>query len=523
MYRILSASKDSYITDKIIAGLYCSSSNVGQAGTLDVYKLFDETTLPGVTSSIIEKTRLLLHFDYSEITSLTGSIIDISDPSFKATIILKDVYGGQTTPSNYTLELLPLSKSFDEGRGTDVIAYRDLDATNWTTASLSPTVTWSQPGAGLTGSLGENVDVIISGNLGSGVQGFGVTQRFNRGDENLRMDVTHLVSASIAGILPNNGFRIAFTTSEEEDSVTRFVKRFGSRHVLNKNLRPELVIEFNDAIPDTGSKIFFNTSSSLFLYNRIRGQNKNLFSGSLELTGSDCMTMTLVTSKSIKYTTSSFSPSHSASINHVTRSLLYLSRSFTAGQYFLGSNPQTGVYFSDCILSTIEDSEINSYTNGINDIYFDVFWDSLDSSVRYGHTGIRCKKIEGQASNVLDVNLVVNMTNLKDEYNTQEVERIRVFASDYNQELPGYRVPLVLDSVVIPDMRWRVIKAFTREIVIPWSLSTKMSTDKDGMYFDFYFRDLPVNEVYEFELLCVTDIGRDLSITSRGFRFKIIP
>jgi hypothetical protein len=235
------------------------------------------------------------------------------------------------------------------------------------------------------------------------------------------------------------------------------------------------------------------------------------------------MTMTLVTSKSIKYTTSSFSPSHSASINHVTRSLLYLSRSFTAGQYFLGSNPQTGVYFSDCILSTIEDSEINSYTNGINDIYFDVFWDSLDSSVRYGHTGIRCKKIEGQASNVLDVNLVVNMTNLKDEYNTQEVERIRVFASDYNQELPGYRVPLVLDSVVIPDMRWRVIKAFTREIVIPWSLSTKMSTDKDGMYFDFYFRDLPVNEVYEFELLCVTDIGRDLSITSRGFRFKIIP
>jgi len=523
MYRILSASKDAYITNKYIAGSRSLGSNVGQAGTLDLFKLYNETRLTGVTSSITELTRLLVQFDYSELQLLTGSILDFTSGSFRASVVLKDVYGGQTTPSNFTVELLPLSKSFDEGRGTDVVAFRDLDATNWLTASLSPVVTWSQPGAAATGSLGEDVDVITSGNLGTGIQGLGASQKFARGDENLKIDVTHLVSASLAGIIPNNGFRLSFSQPEEEDTVTRFAKRFGSRHVFNKNLRPELVVEYGDIINDPGSRPFFDTSSSLYLYNRVRGQNVNIFSGSAAITGSNSLIMTLISSKSVKFVTSSWSPSHSASINYVTRSLLYVSRSYSGSQFSFGTIPQTGIYFAPFHLSTIEDQEVRSFVSGASEVYFDVFWTSLDQTVQYARNGVTMRKIEGQATNAMDINLVVNMTNLKDEYNSQETDRIRVFASDYNQELPGYRVPVVLDSVIVPDMRWRVIKAFTKEIVIPWSPSTRMSTDKDGMYFDFYFRDLPVNEVYEFELLCVTDIGRDLSITNRGFRFKVIP
>lgn len=523
MYRIFSASKDTYITDKYIAGSRSLGSNVGQAGTLDLFKLFDETTLLGVTSSIVEKTRLLVRFDYTELQALTSSILDYTSSSFRATITLKDIYGGQTTPSNFTVNLLPLSKSFDEGRGTDVVAFRDLDAANWLTASLSPIVTWSQPGAGATGSMGSDVDALVSGNLGQGLQALGVSQRFERGDENLVMNVTHLVSASLAGILPNNGFRLSFSDSEENDSYTRFVKRFGSRHTFNKTFHPQLTVEYDDTIADPGSRPFLDTSSSLYIYNRIRGQNRNFFSGSTEILGNNCLKMTLVSSKSVRFTTSSWSPSHSASINHLTRSLLYMSRSFSGSQFSLGSLPQVGIYSAPFILSTIGNAEISSFIDNRSDVYFDVIWTSVDGTVIYAKNGVFMKKIEGLTSNVMDINLVVNMTNLKDEYNSQEIDRIRVFASDYNQEMPGFRVPITLDSVVIPDMRWRVIKAFTGEIVIPWSPSTKMSTDKEGMYFDFYFKDLPVNEVYEFELLCVTDVGRDLSITNRGFRFKVIP
>ena len=68
MYRILSASKDTYITDKIINNNFrATDANVGLAGTLDVFKLFEESSYMSgstrITGSIIELSRLLIKFD----------------------------------------------------------------------------------------------------------------------------------------------------------------------------------------------------------------------------------------------------------------------------------------------------------------------------------------------------------------------------------------------------------------------------------------------------------------------------
>lgn len=523
MYRILKADKDTYIQNKYIASSRSLNSNVGQAGTLDIYKLYNETTIPGVTSSIIENSRTLIKFDYSKLQDITGSVLDFTTGSFKAKIKLFDVYGGQTVPSNFTIEVFPLSKSFDEGRGTDVISYRDLDAANWLTASLSPVVTWSQPGAGATGSLGDDVDVIVSGDVGSGVEALGISQKFTRGDENLFVDVTKIVSASLAGIIPNNGFRISFSQLEEQDGITRFVKRFGTRHTFNKNLHPQLIVTYEDAIPDPGYRPFFSLSSSMFTYNIARGVHRNFFSGSVEISGPNSLIMELISSKSVKFSTSSWSASHSQSINHITRSVQFISRSFSGSQFTIGSLAQTGIYTSPFNLNLSEDAGLNSFVDGREEVPFDVFWKSIDTTKTYAKSNVILRRFHGHASNVFETNLVVNITNLKDEYNSSEVQRLRVFASDYNQELPGFKVPISLKSVVIPDMRWQIIKAWTREIVIPWSASTKMSTDADGMYFDFYFSDLDINQVYEIELLCNTGIGKDTTITNKGFRFKVLP
>lgn len=526
MYRILSASKDGYITNKYIAGSRSLDANVGQAGTLDLFKLYNETSvLSGTTalSGVLELTRILVQFDYDKIQDLTGSVLDFTSGSFQAILKLKDIYGGQTVPSNFTVELLPLSKSFDEGRGFDVVAFRDIDAANWITASLSPTVTWSQQGAGATGSLGEDVDAITSGNLGSGLQDLRVIQTFERGDEDLSMNVTELVSASLAGIIPNNGFRISFVQAEENDTVTRFVKRFGSRHTFNKNIRPELVVTYDDTIADPGPRPFFDLSASLYTYNAIKGTHRNFFSGSTEITGANSLLMELVSSKSLKFVTSSWSPSHSQSINYVTRSFIHYSRSYTGSQFSFGNLPQTGIYSAPFHLSLVEDSELQSFVSNSNDIPFTVLWKSLDSTVIYAKNFVTFRRIQGFAANAMDMNLVMNITNLKDEYNSTEIQRLRVFAADYNQEVPGFKVPLNLQSVILPDLRWQIIKAWTREIVVPWSESTKMSTDAEGMYFDMYFNDLDINEVYEFELLCKTGIGRDVTITNNGFRFKVLP
>ena len=53
MYRILSASKDTYITNKIINSKFrATDANVGQAGTLDLFKLYAENISGSDTTPI---------------------------------------------------------------------------------------------------------------------------------------------------------------------------------------------------------------------------------------------------------------------------------------------------------------------------------------------------------------------------------------------------------------------------------------------------------------------------------------
>ena len=141
MFRILSSSADTHITNKIIKSTKTTASrstnaNVGQAGSIDIYKLYNETTVRSGSSGI-ELTRGLIKFDYTPIAELTASLVDIRSSSFKAFLSLTNSYAGDVTPSNFTLDLYPLGKAFSEGRGMDVVAYRDLDASNWFTASIS--------------------------------------------------------------------------------------------------------------------------------------------------------------------------------------------------------------------------------------------------------------------------------------------------------------------------------------------------------------------------------------------------
>ena len=97
MYRILQAVKDAYITNKIINNAFrATDANTGEAGTLDLFKLYDESKLPSTSSGVIEISRLLIKFDLDPLRALTGSVLDIGDSSFSCHMKLFDVIGGQT-------------------------------------------------------------------------------------------------------------------------------------------------------------------------------------------------------------------------------------------------------------------------------------------------------------------------------------------------------------------------------------------------------------------------------------------
>ena len=68
----LTASSDTYITNKIINNSFSASdANVGRAGTIDLFKLYNESSLTGV-SKPTELSTALIKFDYSAITALTN-------------------------------------------------------------------------------------------------------------------------------------------------------------------------------------------------------------------------------------------------------------------------------------------------------------------------------------------------------------------------------------------------------------------------------------------------------------------
>ena len=93
MFYILTASADTYITNKVIDNKFMATdANVGRAGTLDLFKLWDESTYISastrITSSVDELSRILIKFDYDDIAKLASTSLDLNHPSFQVKLEL---------------------------------------------------------------------------------------------------------------------------------------------------------------------------------------------------------------------------------------------------------------------------------------------------------------------------------------------------------------------------------------------------------------------------------------------------
>ena len=493
MFRRLKATKDTYITNKIIKNDFrATDANTGEAATLDLFKLYNENSIAGEDDPV-ELTRLLVKFDLDPLRALTGSVLDIASDTFRCDLKLFDVFGGQTLPSNFKLIVFPLSQSFDEGVGRDVIKFQDIDSTNFLTASVvNDTVTsWFISGANALGQLGESaIDIIASGNLsdGEGVQNLFKEMTFDVGTEDLTVDVTTVVSATLANQIPDCGFRISFSGTQETDKTTRFVKRFASRQNSNTYKHPALHVRYNDAIQDHHESFFFNVSGSIFLNSFERGQPANLLSGSglIGISGSDCM--------SVMIKTASFEKEISGSQHNFGASLF-----------------ATGVYSSSFAVNSFDTTAIsgsNTVSDFVRDsgsITFDVFWRTNDKSYTFKTGSLTIKTQQITAFDNETTRYVANIGNLKSAYRKGEKVRLRFFAFDADEQVTAVKVPLYRASDILTRCYYRVRDAYSDEIIIPFDEdsdfnATLMSTDSKGMYFDLYTADFSLGRVYTLDV-----------------------
>lgn len=505
MYRIITASSDTYITNKIINNRFrATDANVGQAGTLDLFKLYNESTLQGETKPM-ELSRLLIKFNHEKIKEMhDNGTIDVGDPSFKALLKLHDVYGGETTPSNFKCIVFPLTRKFDEGTGYDIGNYSDLGATNYITASYSNGIVnpWILPGGFKSGSLQDasSIDVITSGTIAG--QDTAITlcaeQLFLTGEEDLEVDITNFVSASVKGLIDNHGHLIALSGSHEKDVKSYFVKRFSSRNTSNTSKIPKMIIKFDESLVDNHENFIFNNSGSLYLTNHVRGELKNIRFGDQEgdlLSGEDCMILKIVTGSFKKI--------------------------FNVSQVPRGSGRITGTYSSSFSISSFGDLYQDVLTSG--SIVFDEIWSSSDESLTFLSSSLKIKKADLNALDQNQTRYHVIITNLSDRYRSGEVARVRVFVENNKRDVVLRKTPFEKKSEVFDKMFYRVRDFVSGDVIIPFGKSdnsTRLSADSTGMYFDFYTDSLPAGRTFIFEFL-IQQGGFDNIVSDAPTKFVV--
>jgi len=512
MYLIVTASKDTYITNKIIDNSYrARDANVGRAGTIDLFKLWSESEISGSTNPT-EISRALIKFDLDRIQALTQSSIDLNHSTFEAKLKLFDILGGQATPANFTLLVYPLSKSFDEGIGRDVSTFGDLDACNFITSSYSNSTSnlWNMSGASASGMLGSSdIDFITSGTLNSSLVDFGKSQNFVKGNEDLEIDVTTILSATLAGQIPNHGFRIAFTGSEETDRKTRFVKRFASRHSSNPFKVPQLIVSCDDTVIDHHSDFIFDVSGSLFLTNYHRGVPANILSGTsaTAISGEDSVMLKLQKGDWTKFVTGS--------------------------QHTIGTTNanDTGVYSASFAIAVNDSTSINKKKEKLIDVIhksgsviFDEYWTSTDGSVGFYTGSLEVKLPQRTSYNAQPSSLEFRFLNLEKEYSLDDVVVLQVFVNDLNEVSKSYKTPYSKKSIALSNVYYRVREADNGTVVIPFKTNneaTKLSSDSKGMYFEIRMKNLAAGHSYVIDLL-VKDYGLNKTYEAVSSRFRII-
>ncbi len=519
MYRILQALSDTYITNKVVNNKFrATDANVGQAGTLDLFKRYNESTLPGTSSGVTEVSRALIKFDLDPLRALTGSVLDLNDSSFSCHIKLTDVIGGQTVPSNFSLIVFPLSRSFDEGVGRDVVSFNDIDTCNFITASYANSVInpWHLQGANRDGLLNDtNLDIISSGNLndGSGIVDLFRTQAFTEGSADMYVDVTPIVSATLVGTMPNHGFRISYSGTLETDTRSLFVKRFSSRHSSNFANRPKLIVRYDDSLRDDSSSFFFDLTGSVFLNNYHRGSKSNILEGTAAtaVAGDNCL--------KFKVESGSFS------------------KTVTGSQFKIGNNFLTGVYSASFAISSYDTStviggrSIKNFAEDSGSLTFNTTWASFanTSTISFLSGTLKLSVNPRNSFSNSPRRLQVSVTNAMPVYQQSEKVRFRVFVQDIDYSPKFSKLPIIRKSLILDKMYYRILDHNTGDVIIPFDTSsgsgksaTKLSTDSDGMYFDFYMTDLAVGRTYSVEF-SVIDRSATQVLDNAGAVFRIDP
>jgi hypothetical protein len=449
------ASKDSSITNAYKSNLTtrATGSNMGRADILEVFSIYGQAE-----SGSTELMRSLLEFPVASIVAdrSIGRIPASGNVNFYLNVY--NAAHGLTLPRNYTLEVLPVSRTWEEGNGLDMEDYSDSTynsiGVNWVNASSG--TAWTKVGGDFdTNSI--------------------FTQSFDQGYEHLKLDISSLVEQWISGAKNNYGIAIKLTSSNEAyyssstgaDSssiphnpngaqTSYYTKKFFSRSSEYFFFRPTLEARWDSTVKDDRNNFYLSSANvpaqdnlnTIYLYNYSRGRLVNIPSVG---TGSIYVKIYDDASGSTQITTTPNNP--------VT-----------------GGWVSTGVYSASFALATTA-SQV-----------FDRWFDSTLTTCF--HTGA-IDTIEYDSSDYAQNTKYINkIINLKQSYGTNEIARFNIFTrpKDWNPNIYTVATSEIVPTI-IPSGSYKLYRLVDNLEIIPFSTGSNeyfshLSYDVNGNYFD---------------------------------------
>jgi len=486
------ATKDNTITNgfKLISSTRGTGSNMGAADILEVYSIYGQNT-----TSSAELSRALIQFPITTVSSdRTAGIIPASG-SVNFFLRMFNARHSEQLPRDFTVNVLAVSQSWQEGYGLDMDGYSDLtddkiEGSNWMNRNSNPAAPWAQVGGDYHSSSYIPADTMPN-----------YTFTFSDGDEDLLVDVTAAVEEWITGTQANNGFGIFLTSSQEayvvdtsaadsEDGTgagvllntsgqkkSFYTKRFFSRSSEFFFKRPSLEARWDSRIMDDRGNFYSSSSiasaadnlNNLYLYNYIRGNLK-------DIPHSETLTVKL-------YASSNNAPVGAALASAVA------------------NTSNTGIYKAQMAIDTT------------SSVLHDVWSGSVGGEYKTGSISIR----NFNNTSVLLSNdfkqFTTKITNLKSRYASDETAKLRVFTRPRNFSPTIYSVANEeIQHVINPSASFEIFRSVDNETVINNSTGsatrhTFLSYDNSGSYFDLNMSLLEPGYMYGIRFLFYSSDG----------------
>jgi len=463
------ATKDNTITNAYSPSLGTPSvsASMGQSDILEVFSIYGQVS--SSTGYSLEESRILIEFDLTEIE--TDIINNVVPSNAKYFLRLFNAEHGQTVPRNYTLETYSISGSWEEGLGVDMETYKDLtygNGSSWVSSEGS--TLWQTEG-------GDTWPTNV------------VNQLFNLGLEDLEMDVTDQVQDWLDGVHPNDGFMVKLLASQVAESRSYYTKKFFARGSQFFHKRPVLEVRWDSSKQD--DRLNFYTSSSLapaadnlntlYLYNYHRG---NL-----------------------------------VDIPSVAQGEIYVDLYASLGDSALslcvdtpatGGWVETGIYTASVCVNTTASTLYDVWHSG---------------GVEF-HTG----SIETKSANALtfppENNLVISVANKQDKYSNNQTSRFYFHIRNKNWSPNIYTVATSTPTTeVFDNLHFKITKVVTQETIFDYDttdLSTLLSYDAKGNYFDLDMSMLEPNYSYQIELSLYNVATKTQEQFSFKHKFRVV-